>query len=112
MPRIRSRLLAIATALLLAACGGAPGDADIKAAIDRSQAESHSPVRLLDKAMKAKLTAVKAVDCRKEKEGAAHVCDVQLTVETTNPFTGKVASTTTTEKLRLVKTDQGWAVSN
>ena len=99
---------ALAATLFLAACGS-PGDADIKAAIERSQAESNSPLRLLDKAMKAKLTGAKQSACN--KEGDAYACDVQLTVETTNPFTGKVATTTTTEKLRLVKTAQGWTVA-
>lgn len=108
MSRTRTLSAIIAATLLVAACGS-PGDADIKAAIERSQAESNSPLRLLDKAMKAKLTGAKQSACN--KEGDAYACDVQLTVETTNPFTGKVASTTTTEKLRLVKTDQGWTVA-
>lgn len=104
-------LPALAALLFLTACGGAPGDAEIRAAIERSQAESHSPLRLLDMALKAKLTAVKQIGCSKDKEGAAYVCDVQLTVETTNPLTGKTDSKGTTDKLRLVKTDQGWVVS-
>lgn len=110
MSRIRTMLTGLAAALLIAGCGG-PGDADIKAAIERSQAESNSPLRLIDKAMKAKLTAVKQIGCTRDKEGAAYVCDVQLTVETTNPLSGKVDIKNSTDKLRLVKTDQGWAVS-
>jgi hypothetical protein len=98
-------------AVLLAGCAAGPSDAEIKAAIEKSLAESHSPLKLIDKAMSARLTAVKQIGCSKDKEGAAYVCDVQLTVETTNPLTGKVDSQEKTDKLRLVKTDKGWAVS-
>jgi len=101
----------VLAAALLAGCAAGPNDAEIKAAIEKSLAESHSPLKLIDMAMSAKLTAVKQIGCSKDKEGAAYVCDVQMTVETTNPLNGKVDTKDSTDKLRLVKTDKGWAVS-
>lgn len=97
--------------MFLFGCSAGPADADIQAAIMKDAESSHSPQRLLDKAMSAKLTAVKQIGCSKDKEGAAYICDVQLTVETINPLNGKVDSQQKTDKLRLVKTDKGWAVS-
>ena len=104
-------LATLAISLLLAGCAAGPSDAEIKAAMEKSLSESLSPLRLLDKAMSAKLTAVKQIGCSKDKEGAAFVCDIQMTVETTNPLNGKVESKDSTDKLRLVKTDKGWTVS-
>lgn len=97
--------------LLLAGCAVGPTDAEIKAALEKDLEASQSPLRLIDKAMSARLTAVKQIGCSKDKEGAAYVCDLQMTVETTNPLTGKVDSKDGTDKLRFVKTDKGWVVS-
>jgi hypothetical protein len=104
-------IASLMSATLLAGCAAGPSDAEIKAAIEKSIAESHSPLKLIDMAMSAKLTAVKQIGCSKDKEGAAVVCDIQITVETTHPLTGKVEMKEGTDKLRLVKTDKGWAVS-
>ncbi len=111
MRNYSTALSTLIIALLLAGCAAGPTDAEIKAALEKDLEASQSPLRLIDKAMSAKLTAVKQIGCSKDKEGAAFVCDLQMTVETTNPLTGKVDSKDGTDKLRFVKTDKGWVVS-
>lgn len=101
----------LSIAALLAGCAAGPNDAELKAALEKDFESSNSPQRLIDKAMSARLTAVKQIGCSKDKEGAAYVCDLQMTMETTNPLTGKVDIRDSAAKLRFVKTDTGWVVS-
>jgi hypothetical protein len=109
---IKPLIIALSScAALLAGCAAGPTDAEIKAALEKDLAASNAPMKLLDRAMNAKLTTVKQIGCSKDKEGAAYICDLQLTMETTNPLTGKVDTQDGTDKLRFVKTDKGWVVT-
>lgn len=102
---------AIAGLVLLAACSGAPSDGDIKAALERDLASSRSPLRFIELALGTRVTAVKQSRCVCEQEGDAWVCDVRVTLERMNPLTGGKEISEGDDKLRLTKSDGGWALA-
>lgn len=95
-----------ALAALLAACSGAPGEGDIRSALERQQkAEAAATSAMLKSFVPTvELTGVKKLGCDAAGE-KAYRCDVEVTVKAM----GRVA--TNSAQLRLVRGSEGWMVS-
>jgi hypothetical protein len=89
----RALLLTLAAPLLLTACARGPSDEEINQAIQARTAG------LLGGLIKA----ARKVGC--EKSGEAWLCDVAVTM------TMAGQELTNVQRLRFIKTDKGWAVS-
>jgi hypothetical protein len=97
--------------LVLAGCSGGPSDGDIQSALEKDLAASRSPVGFIERALGTKVTSVKQTACAQEKEGGVWACDVKLSIETMNPLNGNKETSEGADKVRLKKTDAGWAVA-
>jgi hypothetical protein len=79
----------------LVGCTGGPSESEMKAALEKA---ASSPF------LKIEILMVKNLGC--QKDGAAHVCDVEM--ETNAPMVGKSRNAA---KIRFIKTDSGWQVT-
>jgi hypothetical protein len=98
--------------LVLAGCSGGPSDGEIQSALEKDLAANRSPVGFIERALGTKVTSVKQTACVQEKEGGAWACDVKFSVETMNPLNGNKETSEGNDKVRLKKTDAGWAVAH
>lgn len=79
---------------VLAGCGGAPNDTEIREAVSRELTLQSHPFMQMD--IPAVLAKIKVLECRKA-ETSGYMCDIQ-------GVEGQVNA------MRFVKTDKGWAV--
>lgn len=89
--------------LLLAGCGGAPSESEIKATVEKQQAQdlkNAGPVADLLPTVKV----LKKVGCKEDGE-KAYKCDLEVEVTQLNK------TQTTVAPLRFVKTSDGWMIS-
>lgn len=111
---LRTRLAttaALASALLLAACGSAPSEDDMRAAMDRQmQAQVEGAGKLfghtgagLMKDMMPEVQSLKKVGCKADGDNA-YLCDVELGVKQLGITHQSLV------QLRFVKASQGWTV--
>lgn len=93
----------------MAACGGAPSDGDIKAAIEKqTQAEAKAMEQFAEKQapamfkdMMPEIKSVKKIGCKEDGE-KAYRCDVEIEVSQ-----GKTTDKSVTA-MRFVKSSDGW----
>lgn len=101
------------TTLLLTGCGGAPSEAEMKAALERqTEAQVESAGKLFGntgagvmKDMLPEINSLKKIGCQADGD-KAYRCDVELEV-TQFGITNKAPV-----NLRFVKASDGWSVAN
>lgn len=86
---------ALIISTVLAGCGGAPNDSEIREAISRELTRERPAFMQTD--IPALVARIKVLECRKA-ETSGYMCDIQ-------GAEGQVNA------MRFVKTDKGWAVT-
>ncbi len=95
----------LAAGLFLTACSGEPSEADIRHAFEADiQGVNQVVEDLGGNRLKVVLHDLDKIGC--EQDAGGYRCDVTTEVET--PFLGRQKRTST---VRLVKTDEGWRLS-
>lgn len=105
---MRSSTLVFAPLVLLtlSACSGAPGEVDIRGAVDKANADAAKQMAGIPgmPAIKVEVLSVKKLGC--QASGNAFECDVEL--RTKVPMLGEQSAV---RKIRLVKGSAGWALT-
>lgn len=95
--------MAVSCCLLLVGCGGAPSDAEIKATVERQQAQDLKNAGAAAGFLPT-IKVLKKVGCKEDGE-KAYKCDLEIeATQMKNTQTGVV-------QMRFVKTSDGWMVS-
>lgn len=100
-------IVGLLTSCLLAACSGAPSDADIKTALTKAVAEQQKMMAQISGStgmgnmLKIEYTSVKKIGCKADGE-SAYRCDVETIAKTAM---GEHKQTTS---MRLIKGSDGW----
>lgn len=89
--------------ILVAACGGAPSDADLKAAV-KKQMDADEKAAGMFADMMPKITVLNKIGCKEDGE-KAYKCDLEVEV-TQGKNVNKGPA-----QLRFVKTSDGWQVT-
>lgn len=88
-----------ATTLLLTACGSAPSDSDINAALQTEIKEMPSS---MTQALAPKLLSSKKIECKDEDSSLRYRCTVEVEIQT------KYSTQKNVRTLTFIKTDDGW----
>ena len=107
--KVRTLMLPALAALVLAACGGEPSSADIKAAYTRlteTQMKGISGIvgKDMAKLAETKVHDVKKIACKSASDKPGYVCDFKVDSESLLGRSEQTASA------RFVKGDDGWEI--
>lgn len=108
-PSLSSIPLAIAASVALAACGGAPSESDIKAAIEKEMTAGKQAMQqfagaqgaAMFQSMVPEIKSIKKLGCKGDGDNA-YRCDVEMEVAQSGS-TGKGVTS-----IRFVKGSDGW----
>lgn len=97
---------------LLAACSKEPSQQDIETLMQAQFNQANQNIQslsggLLGDSINTELHSIKKLNCKKEGEGNAYLCDVE--VDATAPLLGRTQNTT---QIRLVEAEGEWHVLN
>jgi hypothetical protein len=101
-----SYLSLLPVTFILAACGGAPSDSDIKTALEKAVSDQQKAMAAvggsaMGNLFKIDYTSVKKIGCKEDGE-KAYRCDVEVSAKTALGEQKQVSS------MRLVKGSDGW----